>query len=94
MLLRDVRKLGIEYCERNNCDYTHISYDKINGFCLMDKEDNHTVFYVKRNGSLKGCCATNYAFDFHKELKKRKKNRRKNDGKIAAEVVNRDLVGE
>ena len=92
MKLRDVRKLGIKYCEENNCTYTYISHNDSNGFYLTDREDNHTVFRVNRNGSLNACYNTNYAVDFHRELKRRKRNRRKNDKRVAAEVVNRDLV--
>lgn len=92
MKLRDVRKLGIKYCEENNCNYTYISHDNSDGFYLMDKEDSHTVFRVGRNGSLNAYYDTSYAIDFYKELKRRKRNRRKNDKRIAAEVVNRDLV--
>lgn len=92
MLLRDVRKMGIKYCEENNCNYTHISHNDSDGFYLMDREDNHTVFHVNRNGSLNACYNTNYAVDFHKELKKRKRNRRKNNKKIAAEMCNIESV--
>lgn len=92
MKLRDVRKLGIKYCEENNCHYTHISHDNSKGFYLMEKEDAHTVFHVNRNGSLDACYDTNYAVDFHKELKRRKRNRRKNNKKIAAEMCNIESV--
>lgn len=94
MKLRDVRKIGIKYCVENNCEYTYISHDESNGFYLTDKEDVHTVFHVKRNGSLNAYYNTSYAVDFHRELKRRKRNRRKNDKKIAAEAVNHESVVE
>ena len=88
MKLKDVRKLGIKYCEENNCNYTYISYDNTNEFYLADEEDKYTVFFVNRNGSLHACRSTEYAIDFHKELKRRKKNRRMNDKRKIANVVN------
>lgn len=94
MKLRDTRKLGIQYCEENNCNYTYISYDNVNEFYLTDKEDKHTVFTMNRNGSLKAYRATEYAVDFHKELKRRKKNRMKNDKRKMAEFVNHDLLNQ
>lgn len=94
MKLRDVRKLGIEYCEENNCNYTYISHDTVKEFYLTDKEDKHTVFIMNRNGSLKACRTTEYAVDFHKELKRRKKNRMKNDKRKMADFVNRDLLNQ
>lgn len=94
MKLRDVRKLGIEYCEENNCNYTYISHDAVKEFYLTDKEDKHTVFIMNRNGSLKACRTTEYAVDFHKELKRRKKSRIKNDKRKMAEFVNRDLLNQ
>ena len=94
MKLRDVRKLGIEYCEENNCNYTYISHDTVKEFYLTDKEDKHTVFVMNRNGSLKACRTTEYAVDFHKELKRRKKNRMKNDKRKMADFVNRDLLNQ
>lgn len=94
MKLRDVRKLGIEYCEENNCNYTYISHDTVKEFYLTDKEDKHTVFIMNRNGSLKACRTTEYAVDFHKEFKRRKKNRMKNDKRKMADFVNRDLLNQ
>ena len=90
MKLRDVRKLGIKYCVENNCNYTYISHNEANEFYLMDKEDAHTVFLVNKNGSLNACYNTNYAVNFHKELKKRRRVRRKSDKKIAAEMANHE----
>ena len=77
MNLKEVRKLGIKYCEENNCKYTYISFNDTDKFYLSDKENNYTVFTVKNNGSLGAYLATKYAADFHKELKRRKSNRRK-----------------
>jgi hypothetical protein len=94
MKLREARKSAIKYCEENNCNYTYISHNDVEEFYLTDKENQHTVFFVSRNGSLNACRATQYAVDFHKELKKRKKNRRKNYKDKMAEVANRDFVNE
>lgn len=94
MKLSDVRKLGIKYCEENNCNYTYISHNNIEEFYLVDKEDKHTVFFVNKNGSLKSCRNTEYAVDFHKELKRRKKNRRKNGKKMIAFVANYESTSE
>lgn len=92
MKLKDVRKFGIKYCEENKCNYTYISHNDIEEFYLTDKEDKHTVFFVNKNGSLKACRSTEYAVDFHKELKRRKKSRRKNGKRMIAGVANHDLV--
>lgn len=94
MKLKDARKLGIEYCEKNNCNYVCISHNNVEEFYLTDDEDKHTVFFVNKNGSLNPCRSTEYALDFHKELKRRKKNRRKNDKRTIAEIANCDLVNE
>ena len=94
MKLNEVRKLGIKYCEENNYNYTYISYDNSNEFYLTEKEDKHTVFFVKKNGSLNTCRSTEYAVDFHKELKRRKKNRRNNGKREVANIANRDLTNE
>lgn len=94
MKLKDARKFTISYCEENHCNYTYISYNNVEEFYLVDKEDKHTVFFVNKNGSLKTCRNTEYAINFHKELKRRKKNRRRNSKKVAAEIVNRDLMVE
>lgn len=88
MKLKDVRKLGIKYCAENNCNYTYISHDNVNEFYITEKEDKHTVFIVKRNGGLNAYRGTNYAIEFHKELKKRKNNKRKNGKKEIAEILN------
>lgn len=94
MKLSDVRKLGIKYCEENNCNYTYISHNDVEEFYLTDKEDKHTVFFVNKNGSLRAYRSTKYAVDFHKELKRRKKNRKKNGKRKIADLANRDLVDE
>lgn len=94
MKLSDVRKLGIKYCEENNCNYTYISHNNVEEFYLTDKEDKHTVFFVNKNGSLRTCRNTEYAVGFHKELRRRKKNRRKNSKKAIAEIVNRVMNEE
>ncbi len=92
MKLKDVRLLGIKYCEENNCKYTYISYDDTNKFYLADKENSHTVFFLNRNGSLDPYLVTKYSADFHKELKRRKNNRKKNDKRKVAELSNHDFV--
>lgn len=89
MRLSDVRKLGIKYCEENNCNYTYISHNNVEEFYLTEKEDKHTVFYINKNGSLRACRSTEYAVDFHKELRRRKKHRRNDSKKKIAEVANR-----
>ena len=95
MKLKDVRKLGIKYCEENNYNYAYISHDKISEFYLTDKETKYTVFLVNKNCSLDAYLDTNYAADFHKELKRRKNNRKKNDGKRRmVEICNDDSIIE
>ena len=94
MKLSDIRKLGIKYCEENNCNYTYISHNDIEEFYLTDKEDKHTVFFVNKNGSLRACRSTEYAVDFQKELKRRKKNRKKNGKRKIADLANRDSADE
>ena len=90
MKLKEVRKSAIKYCEENKCNYTYISHDDVNEFYLTEEEDKHTVFLVNKNGSLDAYHATKYAVDFHKELKRRKKNRRKSDKKKVAELCNNE----
>lgn len=92
MKLKEVRNLGIKYCEENKSDYTYISHDNVGEFYLTAKEDANTVFVVKKNGSLKALFTTNYAVEFHKELKRRKNIRRKNGKKKIAEICNREYV--
>lgn len=89
MKLKEARKLAIKYCEENNCNYTYISYSDLEEFYPTNKENQHTVFFINKNGSLNACRATQYAIDFHKELKKRKKNRRNNYKKKMEEMLNR-----
>ena len=94
MKLKEVRNVAIKYCEENNCNYTYISHNDADEFYLTEKEDKHTVFFINKNGSLNPCRSTQYAVDFHKELKRRKKNRRKNGKRTVAEIANRDLMVE
>ena len=94
MKLKEARSLAIKYCEENKCNYTYISYSDLEEFYLTNKENQHTVFFINKNGSLNACRSTQYAVDFHKELKKRKKNRRNNHKKKMAEIANRDLTNE
>lgn len=94
MKLNDVRKQGIEYCEANNCKCTYISHDSVQEFYLSDKEDHHTVFFMNRNGSLAPCRNTEYAVAFHKELKRRKRDRIKNDKRKIADLANRDSLNQ
>jgi len=89
MKLAEVRNLGIKYCEENNAKFTYISHNDTEAFYLMDKEDNHTVFFVNRNGSLHPYRQTEYAANFHKELSRRRKNRNKYDKRKLAEAANR-----
>lgn len=89
MKLKDVRKLGIKHCEDNNLNFAYISHDSVSEFYLTDKETRYTVFLVSKNGSLDAYLSTKYAEDFHKELKKRKNNRRSNNKRRMAEVFNR-----
>ena len=90
MELKEARNLAIKYCEENKCNYTYISYSDLEEFYLANKENQHTVFFINKNGSLKPCRATEYAVDFHKELKRRKKNRKNNSKRMVAEMLNRD----
>lgn len=94
MKLKEARNLAIKYCEENNCNYTYISYNDTEQFYLTNKEDKHTVFFVNKNGSLNACRSTQYAVDFHKELKRRKKNRKNNGKRVVAEMLNPDLVNQ
>ena len=90
MKLKEARKLAINYCAENNCNYTYISHNDVDEFYLMDKEDKHAVFFVNKNGSLNACRATQYAIDFHKELKKRRRKRNNNSKRAVADMLNRD----
>lgn len=88
MKLKDVRKSAIKYCEENKCNYTYISFSDLEGFYLTNKENQHTVFFINKNGSLNACRATQYAVDFHKELKRRKKSRKNNNKRVMADMLN------
>ena len=93
MKLKEARKWAIKYCDENKCKYTYVSHNNVEEFYLTDKEDKHTVFLVNRNGSLNAYRDTQYAVDFHKELKKRR-NERNNGKKKIAEISNRDYETE
>ena len=88
MKLKEARKAAIKYCKENNCNYTYISFSDLEDFYPISKENQHTVFFVNKNGSLNACRATQYAIDFHKELRRRKKNRKNNSKRIVAEMLN------
>lgn len=88
MTLKEARKLAIKYCEENNCSYTYISHDEVSDFYLTDEETRYTVFFVNRNGSLKVCRNGKYAVDFHKELRRRRKHKKNNGKREAAEMFN------
>jgi ABC-type nitrate/sulfonate/bicarbonate transport system ATPase subunit len=90
MKLKEARKLAINYCEENKCNYTFIAHDDSNAFYLTDSEERHTVFIVNKNGSLNAYRNTQYAVDFHKELKRRKKSRKNNSKRVMSEMLNRD----
>ena len=90
MKLKDVRKLGIKYCEENNCNYTYISHDNVKEFYLSESENKNTVFFVNRNGSLKTYRSTEYAINFHKELRRRKNSRRKSGKRRVVEMFGHD----
>ena len=88
MKLKEARNLAIRYCEENKCNYTYIAHNSIEEFYLTNKEGKDTVFFINKNGSLRPCRSTEYAVDFHKELKRRKKNRKNNGKKAVAEMLN------
>ena len=90
MKLKDVRKLAIKYCDENKCKYTYVSHNNVEEFYLTDKEDKHTVFLVNRNGSLNAYRDTQYAVDFHKELKRRRKNKRNNGKRKIVDICNNE----
>ena len=94
MKLKDARKEAIKYCKENNCNYACISFVEESGFYLTEKEGTHTVFFVNRNGSLDTCLNTNYAIDFHKELKRRKNKRRKDGKRKITDICNHDYEVE
>jgi hypothetical protein len=90
MKLKEARNLGIKHCEENNVNYTYISHDEASDFYPTNNDGRYTVFIVNRNGSLNAYRNTKYAVDFHKELNKRRKNRRKNDKRKIADICNQD----
>lgn len=91
MKLKEARNLGIKYCEENHCSYACISHNNNEEFYLVENEDKHTVFFVNKNGSLNACRNTEYAVNFHKELRRRK-NKRRNGKKSVADIANRDSI--
>ena len=90
MKLKEARLFAIKYCEENNCKYTYISHNNVAEFYLANEEDKHTVFFCNRNGSLKPYRNTQYAVDFHKELKRRRKHRDNDNKRKVANVLNYD----
>lgn len=90
MNLKDARNNAIKYCNENNCKYVHIIHDEVHGFNFVENEDKNTVFLVNRNGSLDAYYGTQYASDFHKELKRRRKNKRVDSKRKLSDMVNRD----
>ena len=94
MNLKEARNSGIKYCAETKSGYTYISHDNTNKFYLTEKQDANAVFTVGRNGSLRAYIHTNYAADFHKELKKRRNIRRKNGKKKVADICNREYEVE
>ena len=88
MKLKEARKAAIKYCEENNCNYTYISFSDLEDFYPTSKENQHTVFFVNKNGSLNACRTTQYAIDFHKELKRRKKSRKNNNKRVMTDMLN------
>ena len=88
MKLRDARKVGIKYCENNNCNYACISYSDEYEYTVTDKECKNTVYFINRNGSLDAYLGTNYAANYHKQHEKREKGRGKNGKKELSEICN------
>lgn len=92
MKLKEARKLGIDYCKNNKCNYTYISANNMGGFYLSSTGDDHTVFLVNKNGSLDTYLGTNYAANFHKEFKKKNSNRRNDNKRKLADASNYDFL--
>lgn len=85
--LKEIRKLGIDYCKKNCCGYIYVSANNIGGFYLSPTGDEHTVFLLNANGSLHPLKTTNFAYNFHKNFQKR--TERKHDGKkILSDLAN------
>ena len=85
--LKEARKEGREYLNKYPYrSYCYISYRKHLGFYHVeafktgkftwDNRDGYEVFMLHKNGSLENILNTNYARNFHQELKRRKKKRR------------------
>lgn len=94
MKLKDARKLAIKYCEEYDCSYTYIAHKDGDEFYVTNEEDKHTVFLINRNGSISAYRASVYSVNFHKELKRRKNQRRKIDKKKIADVINYDSLSD
>lgn len=94
MKLKEARSLGIKYCEENKCNYTYIAHDNTNEFYLTENNTKHTVFLVSRNGSLNAVHDTQYAMDFHRELQRRRKNRRNDNKRKMIDNCNREFETE
>lgn len=94
MKLKEARSAGIKYCENNKCNYTFIAHDTTNEFYVTESNTKHTVFLVSRNGSLNATHDTQYALDFHKELQKRRKNKRNNNKRNMIDNCNRGFETE
>lgn len=94
MKLKEARRIGIKYCEDNNCNYTLITHNDVEEFYLTPNDEKHAVFIICKNGSLKPYRGSVYSANFHKELRRRK-NRRKKDGKRKiADMYNKEYEPE
>lgn len=81
MKLKEVRKEGREYLLTKMKSRSHygvyICYRKGFEFYFSEHLDGYEVFMLRKNGSLEKILNTNHARNFHNELKRRKKERRK-----------------
>lgn len=85
--LKDARREGREYLNKSYHSYCYISYRKHLGFYHVeafktgkftwDNRDGYEVFLLNKNGNLEKILNTNHAINFHNELKRRKKKRRR-----------------
>lgn len=94
MTLREARKAGIKCCENNNSSYACISYSNDCEYTVTNKENNNTVYFINRNGSLDAYCGTNYAINYHKERERRENGRGKSLKKRVAELFNCSEIEE
>ena len=88
MKLKDARKVGIKYCEENDCSYACISFSEIYEFTVTSQETKNTVYLVNRNGSLDPYYVTNYAKNYHKEREKKESGRGNGSKRAVAELLN------